>query len=82
MKLTGLSVNTTYELYLVLRTSAGSFPSNKVNQPNLILMNFKVQVTTHSMENLTGLYPAFGAFSNEAEVDNLLELLTRFISSV
>lgn len=29
------------------------------------------------MENLTGLYPAFGAFSNDTEIDVLCELLER-----
>lgn len=65
IKLTGLSVNTTYEIYIVLATSAGQFPSNKI------------QVTTHAMENLSGIYPCFGAFSNDAEIDLLIELLSR-----
>jgi hypothetical protein len=69
VKLSGLSVGTTYEIYLVLRTSAGSFPSNKL------------QVETHSMENLTGLYPCFGAFSNDADIDMMIELVQRIGAS-
>jgi NAD-dependent DNA ligase len=69
VKITGLSVGTTYEVYIVLRTSAGSFPSNKL------------QVETHTMENLTGLYPCFGAFSNDSDIDTLIELVQRIGAS-
>lgn len=64
-KLTGLSVATKYEIYIVLRTTAGSFTSNKIIEE------------THTMENLSGLYPCFGAFSNDADIDNLIEILSR-----
>jgi NAD-dependent DNA ligase len=65
VKVTSLEVQTKYELQIILRTSAGSFPSNKL------------VVETHSMENLTGLYPCFGTFSNESDIDVLTELLQR-----
>jgi chitin biosynthesis protein CHS5 len=69
VKITGLSVGTRYEIYVVLRTTAGSFSSNKL------------QVDTHTMENLTGLYPCFGAFSNDSDIDTLIELVQRIGAS-
>jgi NAD-dependent DNA ligase len=65
LKLTGLSVATRYEFQILLKTTAGSFYSNKV------------ELETHTMENLSGLYPCFGAFSNEADIDNLIEMLDK-----
>ncbi|KAI8896178.1 hypothetical protein BC833DRAFT_114383 [Globomyces pollinis-pini] len=65
VKLTGLSIQTKYEVYIVLRTSAGSYESNRL------------QIETHSMENLTGLYPCFGTFSNDSDIDVLIDLVQR-----
>ena len=61
-----------------MRTSAGSFPSNKVGIARLIA---QLQVTTHTMENLTGIFPCFGAFSNDGEIDVLIEVLDRIGAS-
>lgn len=33
------------------------------------------------MENLAGIYPAFGAFSNDSDIDVLCELLERIGAS-
>jgi hypothetical protein len=33
------------------------------------------------MENLTGIFPCFGAFSNDGEIDILIELLDRLGAS-
>ncbi|KAI8921787.1 BRCT domain-containing protein [Entophlyctis helioformis] len=68
-KLSGLDVSHEYEIWVVLRTSAGSFTSNKL------------QVKTHAMDNLTGLNPSFGTFSNDSEVEVLTELLARIGAS-
>lgn len=65
VKLSGLDVNHDYEIYLAIRTSAGTFTSNSV------------RVKTHTMENLTGIHVAFGKFSNEKDVPILIELLKR-----
>ncbi|KAK5668269.1 hypothetical protein QVD99_005305 [Batrachochytrium dendrobatidis] len=64
-KLSGLDVAQEYDIWIVLRTSAGSFTSNKL------------QVKTHSMDNLTGLNPSFGSLSKDSDVDTLIELLDR-----
>eukprot|EP00842_Homolaphlyctis_polyrhiza_P003880 jgi/Hompol1/4493/HPOL_000555-RA len=64
-KLSGLDVSHEYEIWIVLRTSAGSFQSNKI------------RAKTHAMDNLTGLNPSFGAFSNDTEIEALVELLAR-----
>lgn len=68
-KISGLEVGHRYELFVVLRTSAGKFVSNNVS------------TETHVLENLTGLYPAFGAFSNDTDVDNLVDLIARIDAS-
>ncbi|KAL2913511.1 hypothetical protein HK105_206971 [Polyrhizophydium stewartii] len=69
VKLSGLDVSHEYEIWVVLRTSAGNFTSNKL------------RVKTHSMDNLTGLNPSFGTFSNDAEIETLIELLARIGAS-
>jgi NAD-dependent DNA ligase len=66
LKLSGLELATKYEVQIILKTSAGTFPSNKLD------------IETHSMDNLTGLNISFGAFANESEIDNLIEILETF----
>jgi hypothetical protein len=56
-------MNHDYQIWVVLRTSAGSFTSNKLF------------VRTHSIDNLTGLNPTFGQFSNPTEVGELIDIL-------
>ncbi|KAI9014676.1 Chitin synthase, class 5 [Gaertneriomyces sp. JEL0708] len=65
VKLSGLDVAHEYEVWIVLRTSAGALQSNKIT------------VKTHSMENLTGINVSFGTFTNTTEVEELVELLSR-----
>lgn len=64
-KLSGLDVNQEYDICVVVRTSAGNFTSNKIT------------IRTLELENLTGLYPAFGSFANDADIDTLSKLLER-----
>ncbi|KAH6568549.1 hypothetical protein BASA50_001182 [Batrachochytrium salamandrivorans] len=64
-KLSGLDVAQEYEVWVVLRTSAGSFTSNKLH------------IKTHAMDNLTGLNPSFGTLSKDSDLDALTELLAR-----
>ncbi|RKP03295.1 hypothetical protein CXG81DRAFT_9693 [Caulochytrium protostelioides] len=64
-KLSGLDINQNYEIWLVVRTSAGHLTSNHI------------ECRTHAMDNLTGLCPSFGPFTNESEVDALVDLLER-----
>ncbi|CAK9785593.1 hypothetical protein CC85DRAFT_48313 [Cutaneotrichosporon oleaginosum] len=45
----GLQSGEEYTFQLVLKTTAGTFPSNVI------------RVRTHTMDNLTGLYPTFGS---------------------
>ncbi|KAJ3057318.1 Chitin synthase, class 5 [Rhizophlyctis rosea] len=68
-KLSGLDVNQEYEIWVVVRTSAGSFESNHVT------------ARTHTMENLTGISVSFGVFANEGEVEPLVDLLARIGAS-
>ena len=49
-KVTGLEMNATYQLHLVMVTTAGSYKSNTID------------VKTKSMEDLSSLYPSFGTF--------------------
>ncbi|KAJ3316350.1 Chitin synthase, class 5 [Blyttiomyces sp. JEL0837] len=64
-KLSGLDVCHDYEVWINLRTSAGTFKSNSIK--------FK----THSLENLTGINVSFGALNNPGEMEGLIALLTR-----
>ncbi|KAI8853746.1 BRCT domain-containing protein [Chytridium lagenaria] len=63
------SQKTHSSLWIVVRTSAGSFTSNHVT--------FK----THSLDNLTGINVSFGALSNDSELEGLIELLGRIGAS-
>lgn len=64
-KLSGLDVSHEYEIWLIVRTSAGALSSNRVH------------VQTHAMENLTGINVSFGNFSNMTEIESLIDLLNR-----
>lgn len=68
-KLSGLDVNQDYNIYISLRTSAGTFDSNHIS------------FRTHTMDNLTGISVSFGAFTNETEVEPLVDLLSRIGAS-
>jgi hypothetical protein len=69
VKLSGLDMNHEYELWIVVRTSAGSFPSNKEC------------IRTHNIDNLTGLNPTFGLFNNPADAAELTEIISRIGAS-
>ena len=64
-KLSGLDMNQEYQVWIVLKTSAGSFTSNKI------------MCKTHALDNLTGLNPSFGTFTNDAELEALIDLMSR-----
>ncbi|KAJ3067365.1 Chitin synthase, class 5, partial [Rhizoclosmatium hyalinum] len=64
-KLSGLEVNHPYTLHIVLRTTAGPFPSNTLS------------FQTHTLENLTGLNISFGPLAHPSEAQPLIALLTR-----
>lgn len=57
-KLSGLALDTDYALQLVLRTTAGTFPSNLV------------QVKTHTMTNTSGISVCFGTVQDEVLLEN------------
>jgi hypothetical protein len=57
-KLSGLALDTEYTLQLVLRTTAGTFPSNVV------------QVKTHTMTNTSGISVCFGTVQDQVLLDN------------
>ncbi len=69
VKLSGLDVSHDYEVWIVVRTSAGSFSSNKLH------------ITTHTLDNLSGLMPTFGQFANPSDVDELVDILGRIGAS-
>lgn len=69
VKLSGLDVSHDYQIWMVLRTSAGSFTSNQL------------LVKTHALDNLTGLNPTFGQFTNPSDVGELIQILTRIGAS-
>lgn len=52
-KLSGLSVDTSYSLQLVLRTTAGTFPSNLI------------RLRTHTIADTSGISVCFGTVANE-----------------
>ncbi|TPX65848.1 hypothetical protein SpCBS45565_g04847 [Spizellomyces sp. 'palustris'] len=64
-KLSGLDISHDYEIWLVIRTSAGALQSNRVH------------VKTHAMENLTGINVSFGTFSNNTDIEALIDVLGR-----
>ncbi|KAJ3129419.1 Chitin synthase, class 5 [Nowakowskiella sp. JEL0407] len=64
-KLSGLEINHEYEIFIVVRTSAGALTS-----PTIV-------VKTHAMENLTGINVCFGDFSHDQDIDALVSLLNR-----
>ncbi|KAG8219060.1 hypothetical protein J3R82DRAFT_4816 [Butyriboletus roseoflavus] len=53
-KLSGLSVDTTYSFQLVLRTTAGTFPSNLI------------RLRTHTIADTSGISVCFGTVADEA----------------
>ena len=50
LKITGLELNSTYQFHMVMVTKAGNYKSNTLD------------VRTKTMEDLSSLYPSFGAF--------------------
>ncbi|KAJ3202024.1 Chitin synthase, class 5 [Entophlyctis luteolus] len=64
-KLSGLDMSHDYEVFIVLRTSAGRYESNRI------------KFTTHSLDNLTGINVSFGHLSNPNEAAYLVQLLRR-----
>ncbi|THU90402.1 hypothetical protein K435DRAFT_728390 [Dendrothele bispora CBS 962.96] len=56
-KLSGLDINTEYSFQLVLRTTAGTFPSNII------------KVHTHTMEDTSGISVCFGNVQDETLLD-------------
>jgi len=56
-KLSGLDINTEYSFQLILRTTAGTFPSNLI------------KVRTHTMEDTSGISVCFGNVQDEPLLD-------------
>jgi hypothetical protein len=69
VKLGGLLISTEYEVYIVLKTSAGSFASNKIVAKTL------------AMDDLKSLHISFGAFSDEGDIDSSLAILEKYGAS-
>ncbi|KAJ2783657.1 hypothetical protein H4R18_001567 [Coemansia javaensis] len=69
VKTTGLDVGHEYEFKIEMRTSAGTLFSNTV------------AVTTHSLDNLTGVRVCFGDCDSQDEVANLKDALKRIGAS-
>jgi hypothetical protein len=69
VKIGGLDVAHDYDIWVVLRTSAGAYESNRV------------AVKTHAIDNLTGLHVCFGMFSNEADIPRMKEVVKRIGAS-
>ncbi|KAN0096986.1 hypothetical protein V8E55_001432 [Tylopilus felleus] len=57
-KLSGLSVDTTYSFQLVLRTTAGTFPSNLI------------RLRTHTIADTSGISVCFGTVADEALLED------------
>ncbi|KAF7309231.1 Chitin biosynthesis protein CHS5 [Mycena indigotica] len=57
-KLSGLELNTEYTFQLILRTTAGTFPSNVV------------RVRTHTMTDTSGISVCFGTMKDEVMLEN------------
>ncbi|CAG8702172.1 2884_t:CDS:1, partial [Racocetra fulgida] len=53
IKLSGLQLDTEYEFHIIIKTTAGSFASDKI------------KIKTHDLENLTGINVCFGSFSDD-----------------
>ncbi|BEI81812.1 hypothetical protein CcaverHIS002_0209720 [Cutaneotrichosporon cavernicola] len=60
----GLQSGEEYTFQLVMKTTAGTFPSNLI------------RVRTHTMDNLTGLYPTFGSIEPATLLSQLRTCLT------
>jgi NAD-dependent DNA ligase len=65
IKLSGLEMETSYEFYIVLVTSAGTFQSNTV------------QVQTHNIQNLSGIHVCMDPFLHASEVEELKKCCDR-----
>ncbi|KAJ7178236.1 fibronectin type III/BRCA1 domain-containing protein [Mycena filopes] len=57
-KLSGLELNTEYTFQLILRTTAGTFPSNLI------------RVRTHTMSDTSGISVCFGTVEDEVMLEN------------
>jgi hypothetical protein len=68
-KLSGLDVAHEYQIWIVLRTSAGKYESNHL------------VCKTHALDNLTGLFPSFGSFNSDDDIETLTELIERIGAS-
>ncbi|KAJ1548230.1 Chitin synthase, class 5 [Nowakowskiella sp. JEL0078] len=64
-KLTGLEMDHEYEIFIIVRTSAG------------VLTSSKISARTHKLDNLTGINVCFGDFSHDQDIDALVDLLHR-----
>ena len=62
-KLTGLELNTDYTFQLILRTSAGTYPSNMV------------RVRTHTMQDTSGISVCFGTVQDKVLLENAKQAL-------
>ncbi|KAL5507724.1 hypothetical protein ACEPAH_5342 [Sanghuangporus vaninii] len=62
-KLTGLELNTDYTFQLILRTSAGTYPSNMV------------RVRTHTMQDTSGISVCFGTVQDNLLLENAKQAL-------
>ncbi|KAJ3228375.1 succinate-CoA ligase, alpha subunit [Clydaea vesicula] len=72
VKFSGLDINHDYELYIKIKTSAGDLESNKI------------QVKTHTLDNLTGINVSFGKFNpveEEAMIEKCIQLIYRIGAS-
>ncbi len=67
MKISGLEVDHEYSFHIIMKTSAGKFPSNKV------------VVRTHSLDNLTGIQVAFGELESP---DTLFDELKALVEKI
>jgi len=63
-KLSGLDIYTDYSFQLILRTSAGTFPSNLI------------RIRTHSMSDTSGISVCFGNVQDSVLLDNAKLALT------
>ncbi|TPX69716.1 hypothetical protein CcCBS67573_g06779 [Chytriomyces confervae] len=64
-KLSGLEMDHKYDVHIVARTSAGLLKSNTVS------------LTTHTLDNLTGICVSFGLLTDQAEARSLAQLITQ-----
>ncbi|KAI8815427.1 BRCT domain-containing protein [Cladochytrium replicatum] len=68
-KLSGLEVAHEYEVWIIVRTSAGNFTSNRIT------------AKTHALDNLTGINVCFGQFTHDQDVDALTEIVGQIKAS-